>query len=169
MQLQNANGCPADISIVVSAPWLIAPAGGTVPAYGSVGLTVRVDAAALPGEEGDYPATLTVSGPANALTVTVTARRGGQPPQILSASATCTAAGGLTILAQAVDDVAVTRVTASFTRGGEAETVELAPTGGLGWRAEASATGGVGPITITAFDGAGRQASMGIAPVGCGG
>lgn len=169
LTVQTATGCPADFSVEASERWLIAPAGGTVPASSAVSLPVRVDPAVLPAGEGDYPATLTITGPANTLTVTVTARRGGQPPQVLSASATCNAAGQLTVLAQAADDVAVTRVTATVTRAGEAETLDLAPAGGLAWQGRAPAGNGIGTVIVTAFDGAGRQAGMTVTPLGCGG
>ncbi len=171
--LQNATGCAAEFGLSFSAAWLIGPAGGSVPAYGSVTITLRVDAATLPGDEGDYPAAVTVSGPANSFAVPVIGRRGGQPPQLLSASMTCSAAGGrpnVTLTAQAADDVGVVRVTASFTTGsGEPVTVELGHAGGLQWVAGLTLDGqGSGPVTFTAYDGAGRQASAVVLPLGCG-
>lgn len=172
-QLQNATGCAAEYSLAPSAAWLIGPAGGSIPAYGSVTITLRVDGSALPADEGDYPAAVTVTGPANSFAVPVIGRRGGQPPQFLSASMTCGTAGGapsVTLTAQVADDIGVVRVTATFTAGGETVTVDLGHAGGLQWGAGLALDGqGAGPVTFTAYDGAGRQATLAVAPAGCGG
>ena len=169
-QLQNATGCPAGFSLAYGAAWLVGPAGGTVPAFGSVTVTLRVDAGALPAEEGDYPTTVTVTGPANSFTLPVTARRGGQPPQLLSASASCS--GGsrpmATFTAEAADDIAVVRVTVTFAGENGPVTLDLGHAGGARWTLGAQIRlAGVAQVTFTAYDGAGRTAVRTVAPVGC--
>jgi RNA polymerase sigma factor (sigma-70 family) len=171
-QLQNATGCPAGFSLAYGAAWLVGPAGGTVPAFGSVTVTLRVDAGALPAEEGDYPTTVTVTGPANSFTLPVTARRGGQPPQLLSASASCS--GGsrpmATFTAEAADDIAVVRVTVAFAGENGPVTLDLGHAGGTLWTlGTQTSLAGVTQVTFTAYDGAGRTAARAVAPVGCGG
>ena len=170
-QLQNATGCPAGFSLAYGAAWLVGPAGGTVPAFGSVTVALRVDPGALPAEEGDYPTTVTVTGPANSFTVPVTARRGGQPPQILSAAAACTGAArpGANFVAEAADDVAVVRVTVTFAGEGGPVTLDLGHAGGTRWTLGTQVSlQGVGQVTFTAYDGAGRTAARAVAPAGCG-
>ena len=169
-QLQNATGCPAGFSLAYGAAWLVGPAGGTVPAFGSVTVTLRVDAGALPAEEGDYPTTVTVTGPANSFTLPVTARRGGQPPQLLSASASCS--GGsrpmATFTAEAADDIAVVRVTVAFAGENGPVTLDLGHAGGTLWTlGTQTSLAGVTQVTFTAYDGAGRTAARAVAPVGC--
>jgi len=143
-----------------------------VPAFGSVTVTLRVDAGALPAEEGDYPTTVTVTGPANSFTLPVTARRGGGTPQILSASAACS--GGsrpmATFTAEADDDVAVVRVTVTFAGEDGPVTLDLGHAGGTRWTLGTQVgLQGVAQVTFTAYDGAGRTAARAVAPAGCGG
>jgi len=169
-QLQNATGCPAGFSLAYGAAWLVGPAGGTVPAFGSVTVTLRVDAGALPAEEGDYPTTVTVTGPANSFTLPVTARRGGGTPQILSASAACTGTSrpGANFTVDAADDIAVVRVTVTFAGENGPVTLDLGHAGGTLWTlGTQTSLAGVTQVTFTAYDGAGRTAVRTVAPVGC--
>jgi RNA polymerase sigma factor (sigma-70 family) len=172
-QLQNVTGCPADYSLRYSADWLTGPASGTIPPYGTTTITLRVIAEALPAAEGDYHATVTVTGPANAnsFTVDVIGRRGGLPPQFFWATAICS--GGspptITLRAEVRDDIAVVRVTASFiAAGGEPVTVALDHAGGYLWSREAPFDArGTGTVAFVATDGAGGQKTHAITPLGC--
>jgi RNA polymerase sigma factor (sigma-70 family) len=170
-QLQNTAACPADYSLTINAPWLLGPSGGSVAPASAVTITLRVSADALPAAEGDYPATVTVSGPGEPFTIAVTGRRGGQPPQILAATATCersasSASTTLVLTVRAIDDVAVVRVTAATATGA----VDLAPAGDGTWRRTVQFDGGSpGAITFTAFDGQERTATYVVTPAGCSG
>jgi RNA polymerase sigma factor (sigma-70 family) len=170
-QLQNATGCPADYSLSYNADWLIGPASGTIPPHRSVPITLRVDAAALPAAEGDYHATVTVTGPANSFTVDVIGRRGGEEPRFLSATAVCLGGSppAISLRAYVSDDIAVVRVTASFiAAGSEPVTVDLDHAGGFTWSREAPFDArGAGTVSFVARDGAGRQVTDAVTPQGC--
>jgi RNA polymerase sigma factor (sigma-70 family) len=170
-QLHNATGCSADYSLSYSEGWLIGPASGTIRPYGVADITLRVDAAALPVAEGDYPATVTVTGPANSFTVPVIGRRGGGSPQFFAATAVCSGGSPPTISLRAYvsDDIAVVEVTASFNAAGhQPVTVKLDHAGGYTWSLEAPFDArGAGTVSFVARDGAGRQATLTVTPLGC--
>ncbi|WP_322796666.1 RNA polymerase sigma factor [Tepidiforma sp.] len=169
----NAGGCAAEVSLAWGAAWLVGgPVALTVPAGGQASVTFRVDGSVLPAGEGDYPATVTVTGPANTATVAVTGRRGGSPPQFVAAGASCSAVtGSTTFTATVLDDVGVVSVVGQFEQdGGGTVTVVLSPLPGGNWSGSTPAGGyGGSGFRLTATDGAGNETTVNVTPVGCSG
>jgi hypothetical protein len=155
-----------------SGPWLsVSPVDGNIgPAPATVTINVHVDAAKLPMAEGQYTATIRISGPGNPVNVVVVTSRGGQPPTIVSASGECSA-GTATFAANVVDDIGVASVSLRYLEsGGAAKAVAMAAGGEGAWSATvplASAFGATG-FTIVALDGANHVDNYTFTATGCG-
>ena len=168
----NSQPCEGDFSLgQPTAQWLsVSPGGGTVPPNGSVSVQVSVNSSALPRQEGTYTAQFFVQGESNGFNVTVSTTVGGQPPNILNASGSCTTTpNGRTgsFFVQATDDIGVASVVVSWTGGSVSLTRGTAPNL---W----SVTGANMPLGIltgfkaTATDGSGKTDVQNFSPTGCG-
>ena len=149
-----------------SQPWLnVSPGGGSIAANGQVTISVLVSASQLPQNEGTHSATFMVQGVANAFAVTVNSTRGGQPPQVLRASATCVTGGpgaGFHFVVEAIDDVAVTSVVVQWTNPNQApRSLSLTKGSGQSWNGVSSPLEpGSSNFRATATDGAGRTHTL---------
>jgi hypothetical protein len=75
-----------------------------------------------------------------------------------------------TFTAEAADDIAVVRVTVTFSSEDGPVTLDLGHAGGALWTlGTQTSLAGVTQVTFTAYDGAGRTAARAVAPVSCGG
>lgn len=95
LDLANASVCgAAPFTLSPSASWLqLSAVAGTVPAGGTLSVIVTVNASALPSAPGIYTAGIVVSGPSGPFTVPVSTERPTTPPNIASASGTCSRLG----------------------------------------------------------------------------
>ena len=170
--VSNSQPCEVNFAVgsavVSGGPWLSAsPAGGTIPAQSSAFVTVSVNAALLPPDEGTYFGTVTVIGPNNSFTVQVTTTRGGQPPVVQSVTGQClTTAVGAIFTATITDDVAMWTATVYFTAsGGTNHQVDLANSSGNSWTGTitgVSARSGSN-FRVVAIDASGKQTTQSFA------
>lgn len=170
--LFNNQPCEGSFSLgQPSASWLdVAPLSGTVGPNGTVTIQVSVARSGIPREEGTYSATFRVQGDGNQFTVTVNTTVGGQPPQILSASGTCTTTPNGRIanfFVSASDDVSVASVVVSWGSG----SVQLVKNTGTAWSKidQQVPSGNLNPLKVTVTDGSGKTATTTFNGSNCGG
>jgi len=174
--LFNSSYCAsATFSVSISSgSWLtVLPMDGTLGAGMDMTMSVHVNGGAVPAKEGIYTAVIRISGPGNAVDVTVTTSRGGQPPSILSTSGICSrspAPGSATFSATVTDDVAVTSVSLRYTEsGGVPHNWSMNAGGGGVWTVtvgDNSAFNATG-FTIVALDGANHAHNYLFSPTNC--
>jgi RNA polymerase sigma factor (sigma-70 family) len=148
-------------AVADGAPWLsVDSAGATIPAGHSATINVRINAALVPTGEGLYSGTLILTGPNNTVSVSVTTQRGGQPPQIVSHSASCSAVpGSVSFQATAIDDIGVTGLTVNYTLAdGQTGNHALVQSGGA-WGTSFEVGSAIASYSLVASDGGGHESA----------
>lgn len=148
-------------AVADGAPWLsLDSTGTTIPAGHSATVNVSINAALVPTTEGLYSGTLILSGPYNTVRVSVTTQRGGQPPQIASHSATCSAVpGAVSFQASVIDDIGVTAVAVSYTLAdGQTGSQALRLSGGV-WGTSFTVSSAITSYSLIASDAGEHQSA----------